>query len=392
MTRLRTRLAGVLTVPLVLTACGSVSSAAAGLQEDAAAANAALAGAKGIGVVVRFDDPDGDLERALQEGPGALSADLAGVVVGSRVEVRLAAKGGRTLGDQPDPGLPLGEQLRWTDSALTLSTSGGDLLSWRTVDGVLYVSSDLDEVERVAAAAGSPLSLQDEVAGAPAPLSAVHDALRAGQAVQVPVADLLAPLGRLAGQDGEVPVPDALPEGLLDDLRSAVEPHARLTDLGSDDGVRRVTVEVDVRQLLLAVSGTLASSLPQAQDLDADVVSDATVTGTLTIDHGHYRRLELPMAELAELAEKATAGQPHVGDSALVVELDDTVASVEPPSRVADLDLVQLLGNAHAQPPSSSGASSLPEGPVVEQTQDELLACFGRAETEEDFAACGEPG
>lgn len=383
MTSLRTRLAGALAVPLVLTACGSVSSAAAGLEQDAAAANAALADATGLGVVVRFADPDGDLEQALQEGPGGLSADLAEVVVGSRVELRLAARDGRTLGDQPDPGVPLAEQLRWADSALTLSTSDADLLSWRTVDGVLYLSSDLDEVERVAAAAGSPLSLREEVAGAPAPLPELHDALRGGQAVSLPVADLLGQLGELAGQD-EQALSEGLSPDLLAELRAAVEPHARLRDLGSDDGVRTVTVEVDVERLLQAVARTAGEDLVDEADLDG--LSDATVTGTITIEDGHYRRLELPLAELADLAEDPSVEVPDLGDSALVVELDDAVEQVVAPTRVAELDLLELLGSATGRP-AGPGGTAAPGGSSADAA---LLACFEQAETTEDLAACGE--
>ena len=375
MTRLRSRLAGALAVPLVLTACGTVSSAASGLQEDAAAANAALAGAEGLGVVLRFDDPDGDLVRALQDGRGGLSAELADIVVGGRVELRIAATGGRTLADQPEPGVPLAEQLRWADSALTVSTADADLLSWRTVDGVLFVASDLAEVERVAAASGSPLSLRDEVAGAPAPVVEVHDALRAGQAVAVPFADLLEGLGELAGT-GQETVPERLPDGLLDDLRAAIEPHARLTDLGRDDGVRRVTVEVDLRRMLEAVTQAAAGSLPEADDLTFGSLGDGTVTGTLTIEDGHYRRLDLPLAELADLAETTDVPLPDLGDSALVVELDDEVRTIEAPNRVAELDLLELLG-------SDAG----PSAPADEA----LLACFEQAETEEQLEACAEP-
>ena len=377
MKRLHVRLAGALALPLLLTACGAFSNPAAGLKEDAAAADAALAGATGIGVVLRFEDPDGDLERALQEGPDGVPAELAEVLVGSRLEVRAAATGGRTLADQPDPGLPLAEQLRWSDSALTLSTPDGDLLSWRTVDGVLYVSSDLDEVERVAAAGGSPVSLRDALAGAPAQLTEVHDALREGSAVAVPFADLLAPLGELAGEDGGA-LTEGLPDGLLDDLRSAVEPHARLTDLGSDDGVRRVTVEVEVKQLLEAVSRTLGSSVPGADDVTLDGLTDASLTGTLTIDDGHYRRLELPLAGLADLAADRPADLPDLGDSALVVDLDDSVEEVAVPARVADLDLAALLEEALA------GVMS-PEGPAADEA---LQDCFEQAQTEDEFDAC----
>jgi hypothetical protein len=179
-TRLRARLAGALAVPLVLTACGAVSSAGPGWRRTPPR-RTPRSPARRIGVVVRFDDPDGDLVRALQEGPGRHARRARRGRRGQPAGPAVAATGGRTLGDQPEPRAPAGRAARWADSAFTLSTSRADLLSWRSVDGVLYVSSDLVEVERVAAAAGSPLSLQDEVAGAPAPLPQVHDALRAGR-------------------------------------------------------------------------------------------------------------------------------------------------------------------------------------------------------------------
>ena len=392
MSRLRARLAGALAVPLVLTACGSVSSAAAGLEQDAAAANAALASATGIGVVVRFSDPDGDLLAALQADPGGVPAELAEVVVGSRVEVRLAARDGRTLGDQPEPGLPLAEQLRWADSALTVSTQLGDLLSWRTVDGVLHVSSDLGEVERVAAAAGTPLSLQDALAGAPAPLLEVHDALRAGQAVTVPVADLLATVGELAGQEHQE-LPDDLPDDLLDELRAAVEPHARLRDLGSDDGVRTVTVEVDVRRLLQAVART-AGDVVDASELAE--LTDATVTGTLTLEDGHYRRLELPLAELTDLTDTPAAEVPDLGDSALVVELDDTVDRVEVPARVADVDWLSelaALGESLSEPTPGAGPREGYPSQLAPLTPEEiaLLDCWDQARLPELVELCEPP-
>jgi hypothetical protein len=189
------------------------------------------------------------------------------------------------------------------------------------------------------------------------------------------VADLLEPLGELAGQgDGFA---EGLPEGLLADLRDAIEPHARLTDLGSDDGVRRVTVEVDVKRLLEAVLRTAAGDLSDGSDLDG--LTDASVTGTITIEDGHYRRLELPLTELADLVAEPTVDVPDLGDSALVVELDDSVEQVEVPSRVADLDLLELLGSALG-PTETEGSPA----------DDALLACFEQAQTEEQFAACGE--
>ena len=102
-------------------------------------------------------------------------------------------------------------------------------------------------------------------------------------------------------------------------------------------------------------------------------LGDGTVTGTLTIDDGHYRRLDLPLAELADLAEGADV--PDLGDSALVVELDDEVTGIAAPTRVAELDLLELLG-------SDAG----PSAPVDEA----LLACFDQAEDAEQVEACAE--
>jgi hypothetical protein len=217
------------------------------------------------------------------------------------------------------------------------------------------------------------VSLRDEAAGAPTPLPEVEDALRSGAAVTLPIADLLGSLGELTG--GGDPLADGVPEGLLDDLRAAVEPHARLTDLGSDDGERRVTVEVDVERLLAAVTRTLDEVVTELEHPDTLGLRDGTVTGTLTIQDGHYRRLDLRLAEVAALRTSTDVELPDFGESRLVVELDDTAAPVEAPPRVADLDLLELLGSHDSDVPP---------------LDDALVECLERATTESTHAACLE--
>jgi hypothetical protein len=387
-TRSRARLAGVLALPVVLTACGSVSSAAASLEKDAADASAALAGARGVGIALHFEDADGALVRALQDGPDGMPAALAEVVVGSRIDLRVAATDGRTLAEPPGTDLALAEQLRWYDSAFTVSTQDGDLLAYRSVDGEVYVTSDLDEVERVAAAGGEPLDLREFLAEAPEQLQTAHDDVRAGQWLHLPVAELLESMGGPAGEPEDAPFADGLPEGLLEDLQAAVEPHARLSDLGSEDGVRRVTVRVEVKALLEAVTRTVQESMPEddvvAEELSAglfDGLTDAALTGTLTIQDGHYRSLEVPLAGLVDLVDDPEVDVPDLGDSTLVVEVDDAVEAVEAPARVSELDLLSVFGEAFAEP-------ALPEDGLPAPEDQAVLDCYEQAETEEQFEAC----
>ena len=140
-----------------------------------------------------------------------------------------------------------------------------------------------------------------------------------------------------------------------------------------------VRVEVDVKRLLQAVASTAGTDVADAADLDG--LSDETVSGTITIEDGHYRRLELPLSELVDLVEDPAVETPDLGDSALVVELDDRVEQVEAPTRVTELDLLELLGSA-------SGPQTAFEGSGADAA---LLACFEQAATTEQLAACGEP-
>ena len=100
------------------------------------------------------------------------------------------------------------------------------------------------------------------------------------------------------------------------------------------------------------------------------------MTGTIAIEDGHDRRLELPLDELTALVADPTVDVPDLGDSALVVELDDSVEAVEAPPRVADVDLLQPLGSARST------------GQEGSQADEALLACSEQAHTEEQSAVC----
>ena len=395
MPRPRLRLAAAVAVPLLLgTACGSVSTAAASLERDAAAADAALAASSGVSVVLRLDDPDGALARALREEPGGLSEELTDIVLGGSVTVRLAATDGRRLAELPEPSLPLPDQLRWWDSAVVVSTARADLLSWRTVDGDLHVSSDLDEVERVATVAGTPLSLADAVAQAPAALREVHDDLRSGAAVRLPVDDLLASTDGLP----ESPYAGGLPDGLLDELRAAVEPHARLGDLGREGGVRRVSVEVDLERLLTAVDRTLTTGVPGAEPLFGELletVGDGALAGTLTIEDGHYRRLEVSLASWVDLLD--VDDLPDLGDSALVLEVDDAAGPVAVPSRVAPVDVGPVLDGLQRQRQQRDAERRTewmprPEDLPALAEDAERITFLQLARNPEELSACAEAG
>ena len=90
----------------------------------------------------------------------------------------------------------------------------------------------------------------------------------------------------------------------------------------------------------------------------------------------------LQVIRYADLAADPGVDVPDLGTSALVLELDDTVEQVTAPPRVADVDLVQLLGGALPQP-------SAPEGSAADEA---LLACVEQAQTTEQLAACAPAG
>lgn len=415
MARSRARLACALTVPLLLGACSSASSFAANLQLDVAAADAALAGAEGVGVVLRFEDRDGALVRALQDDGDGMPAELAELLVGSRIAVEVVARDGRTITELPEAGVALPEQLRWYDTSVSVTTQDGDLLTSRTVDGTAYVSADPDQLDRVAAAAGEPVSLADDLPAAPAAIRQAYDDVRAGEWLRLPAEELLSSAGGL--QAGPGALPGGLSTTLVDDLSAAVRPHVQLGDLGSEDGVRRVTVEVGVKALLesaaKAVGIGLSEGEPAAQGLsDAlDGLTDDSLRSTLTIEDGHYRRLEVPLAGLVELSAGRSADLPDLGDSSIVLEIDDAVDSVPVPSRVSDVDLPALLdevladestpdeqavdpgvGEALADVLGLDAEALDPEDGQLSAEVEALLACYDEATTPAEHAACDATG
>jgi hypothetical protein len=413
--RSRACLACALTVQLLLGACTSASSFATNLQLDVAAADAALAGAQGVGVVLRFEDRDGALVRALQDDGDGMPAELAEILVGSRIAVQVAARDGRTITELPEAGVALPEQLRWYDSAVSVTTQAGDLLAYRTVDGTAYITADPDGLDRVAGAAGEQVTLADDLPAAPAAIRQAYDDVGAGEWLRLPAEELLSTTGGL--QAGPPALPGGLSTTLVDSLSAAVRPHVQLSDLGNEDGVRRVTVEVDIKALLTSAAEAIgvgpSEGEPAAQGVsDAlDGLTDESLQGRLTIEDGHYRRLEVPLAGLVELSAGRSADPPDLGDSSLVLELDDAVDSVPVPSRVSDVDLPALLeemladvsapdaqvvdpdvGEALADVLGPRGEALDPEDGQLSAEVEALLACYDEATTQAELAACDATG
>jgi hypothetical protein len=167
----------------------------------------------------------------------------------------------------------------------------------------------------------------------------------------------------------------------------------RLSDLGSEDGVRRVSVDVDVKAVLGAAVTVLEGSLPAdglgGGDLDEDVlegVSDAPLRGTLTLEDGHYRSLEVPLAGLLDLAEDPGQDVPDLGSSTLVLELDDAVQAVDVPSSVSDVDLMALFEGL--LDPFGEDMTMSEDELELTPEEEALFACYDEADSEEDFTAC----
>lgn len=343
-------LAGALAVPLLLTGCGAATSAAASsLEEDNARAQKALREATSVAVGLELSDPDGDLRKALTSGADAMSAEQADVLLGAGLSFVVAAADGKRLAELGDPAAPAAEQVDAADVAIRVEAGDGRLAELRLVDGVLYAGAEEAGVERVLSAFEGP-DLDALAADVPPDLASLVTDLRAGKWLKLSVGEYVDDLQELSGQ-GASPAPDgAALQQLAADLSAAVTPAVKLSELGTDGGTRTVSVEVQVDKALAAVGGVLDASsadlgLPEAlglQDLSSEVSSDP-VTAKLTIEDGHYTRLELPLQELADLDPTPDADVPALGSSALVLTLDDSAGEVEAPTDLSGFDLDQLV-------------------------------------------------
>ena len=157
----------------------------------------------------------------------------------------------------------------------------------------------------------------------------------------------------------------------------------------------------------------LSEGEPAAQGLsDAlDGLTDDSLRSTLTIEDGHYRRLEVPLAGLVELSAGRSADLPDLGDSSIVLEIDDAVDSVPVPSPVSDVDLPALLdevladestpdeqavdpgvGEALADVLGLDAEALDPEDGQLSAEVEALLACYDEATTPAEHAACDATG
>jgi hypothetical protein len=145
-------------------------------------------------------------------------------------------------------------------------------------------------------------------------------------------------------------------------LQDAVTPHVEVKGLSSSGGRQTIRVDVHLKEALLATLKDLArdsKSMPflAGAPFGAPKLSDmsgATVHTTLTIDHGHYTQLRVPLRDLFALDAHPARNDPKPGDlgrSAIVLDVNDRVAPVTAPpsSQVSDVDVAGLLQNAFQQ-------------------------------------------
>lgn len=351
----RTMLAAAVSGGLVLTGCGTVGSASS-LRDDNAHAKEAFRSANAVAVTIRFADPDGMLKKAFSTGNSSATPAQADAVVGGSITVVVSANGGRTLSSPSAPGLSTTDQLKQANFDLTVRAAGGRLGELRLVDGVLYASTDIAAVKRVAdvASPGSAAKVDDTLSSVPPALKQGADDLRAGKWIRLPVATYVDKLLKIA-KDSGAPGVDPKSQGqynlLAQQLRGAIKPHVGLRDLGASGSTRHVSVDIQVKDAVLAALEVLrtnagrlgipAAAVPTPDKLDA--LSSKTLSATLTIRDGHYTELAVPLAGLAALEAHPTEPVPAFGKSALLVELDDRAGAVVAPTNVSTFDVGALI-------------------------------------------------
>lgn len=352
----RTMSAAAVSGALVLSGCGVVGGGAASLRDDNAHAKQALAAAKAVAVTIGFADPDGMLKKAFSTGDNQATPAQADAVVTGSITITVSANNGRSVSSPATPGLSTAEQVRQSNVDLTVNGASGRLAELRLVDGTLYASTDIAAVRRVAdlASPGSSAKVDELVNSSPPALRRGAEDLRAGKWIKVPLATYLDKLLKIAKDSGAegVDPPAAGQYGvLLQQLRGAIRPHVGLRDLGASGSTRHVSVDVQVKDAVIAGLGVLranaarlgipAAAVPSADKLEG--LSSKTLSAVLTIKGGHYTELSVPLAGLAALDAHPSTPVPALGRSALLVELNDRASAVVAPTDVSSFDVGSLI-------------------------------------------------
>ncbi len=352
----RTMTAAAVSGALVLSGCGMVSGAGTSLRADSDHAKQALSSAKAVSVTIRFTDPDGNLKRALGTGHQPATSAQADAVVGASITMTVSANNGRTVSSPVPPGLATAQQIRQSNVDLTVRGAGGRLAELRLVDGTLYASTDIAAVKRAAdlASPGSSAKVDDFFASAPPALRRGADDLKAGKWLKLPLAtylDTFLKLAKDSGAGGVDPRAASQYGALVQQLRGAIRPHVGLRDLGASGSTRHVSVDIQVKDAVVAGLAVLranaarlgirAGAVPSADKLDG--LSSKTLSATLTIKDGHYTELSVPLSGLAALDAHPSEPIPPLGRSAVSVELDDRAGAVVAPTDVSTFDVGTLI-------------------------------------------------
>jgi hypothetical protein len=354
--------AGVALVALPLGAavgCGSAATAQKdSVQTSLQKASDNLKASGSTSFELRLEDPTGSLKKAATSGADATKPEQADLLLGGRVSFTVDPTGGKTLADLQtmDPALPITEQLKASNIAMTVQADGGAVVQVRLVGGDVYANVDVDKASDLATKAGSPSDLGQQLdeaaAQAPAQLAPILTDVRAGKWLKLPLAPYAEQLKALQPTPGASASIDSRRLGM--DLLNAVKPYVAVTDASSDGDTRVLDVKVQAKQALKAAVTSLKAmggAVPGLAQLDTsslDAIGDGTANGQVTLESDHLTKITLDLGSAVALAPVGATPAPDLSGALVTIEVDDSADDVTVPDDVSWVDLGALVDNALA--------------------------------------------
>ena len=272
-------------------------------------------------------------------------------LLGASVTVTVDAAGKDKLGDlqvdEQADAAELEQELEDVSLGIAVKDAQQTLAELRLVGGTLYARVGVAEIERLTDAEGS---YDDAVADAPENAQPALADLGDGKWLTLPLEDYVDDLKDAAAA---VPTPTASvdPEGLQDDLLTALKPHVSLTDANDDSDNRVLNLDVDARPAVKALLAVLqdheelpfAGFLTEVTPADVDKgLAAGKAHATLTLSDGHLRQVALDVDSVRRLDPEA--GTTDLSGSAVVLDLDDSADEVQAPTEdVSDVDVQQVV-------------------------------------------------
>jgi hypothetical protein len=395
-----------LAVAIGAAGCGEVQKLSA--KDKVSNALASFESAKSGTFTVSLDTTAADVAAISQaQGEPMSKSDQATLtkVLAGDVVFSMQAPDGKTLGDASkaasgtagsddltkllgDP-KKLGDMLKQQgSSSMAVRLSGGTLVDFRSVNGILYVKADVKQILKLAGQDST--ELDQALASLPPSMSSVAKAAK-GEWVSLDLVKA-ATAANDSGLLKNLPTPTASPsvdpakvQKLIDDLKVAYRDKATISELGqNDDRGTGYRLGAPAKQVAQAVSGDLIALVGKdsATEINKTIseIPDKNFALDLWVKDDKLTAVSL---DLTQFLEKAVPGKKLAVD----IDVDLDSGAVEAPTGATEIDIAALLkdipagamaglggaGGAATSGAAGSGAAGLGSGGELTDAQMDLM-------------------